>query len=1058
MNNQRYGQSNTQENLKSINQHNQQYQLNAILTDKEHKRPHKQNDELYASVRLERPPDILPTPYPKKRTTASGRQTTESSTARRSNNRNNPEPFNLNIGQPQTYQQQPSQMIQPIQQQFPQSEQQQPMNQQNQSQMLQPDIMMDTDLPIEKRKSSQPKKPRTKKPAPDIKYDIVSDVLKHKADIEIGDLITVAPSLRKKLVDKCKPRRKPVKQQSEQSQQPQQLQQQPERTVAFIEDDEISTTAAYTTVAIGDMNVKTLVDCGAAKTCMSKALADALGLEIDASSESVFTLGNGSKQPALGMIYDVPIEVKENMIIPCTIEVLPSCPAHLILGNNWLNRAKAKIDFQTATLKVVYKNKKANLSIHFIRRSKELPKMTTFHQNYQEPISLTNSYSSKKVHFEEESDSQSDTEEEEEESESEEASEEEYEEEEEEHPLLVLEDDTKEEVIITNTKETYTIQAAKTGVMIQAKSSKMISFSKPEKESTNWIYYFDITNPKLNYALGYFDPCSSLIVNKRTIEIRFYNRTNKDIYISPKEELGVLEKFNLCKDTVLSAYKLEPSSEMCTMEYDKVQLIKAEEHEQNMLETELYNKLEVTNLPSDIQLRFRKLLNKYKHIFDWDNNTMGHTTLIQHRIIIDKDTLPISHRPYRMSPMEAEYLQKELDKYCRLGIITPSNSPWAAPVILVKKKNGEYRMVIDYRKLNAVTKKDSYPLPRIDDLLDTLGKAKVFSALDMRSGFHQVPLAEDSKELTAFTTKYGTYHYNMLPMGLVNSPATFQRLIDLCFRSLINKCLVAYIDDLNVYSNNYYEHLQHLKQVFDCIDTANLKLNPEKCFFFKDHLKFLGYIVTKEGIQTDPAKIQKIIDYPIPKTVTQVRSFLGIASYYRRFIKNFAAIARPLHEQTKTKKKVPWTMKTTESFNQLKKLLTTAPVLARPDFSKEFILVTDASKLGLGCVLTQLDDDGKEHPIIFASRGLRSGEPNYAPTKLECLAIVWAVKMFRPYLLGKKFTIITDHSALTGLLKTSNPTGIIARWIIILTEYEFEIKYRPGRINESADFLSRLGY
>ncbi|WP_461043540.1 hypothetical protein, partial [Streptomyces sundarbansensis] len=184
-------------------------------------------------------------------------------------------------------QQQPSQMIQPIQQQFPQPEQQQPMNQQNQSQMLQPDIMMDTDLPIEKRKSSQPKKPRTKKPAPDIKYDIVSDVLKHKADIEIGDLITVAPSLRKKLVDKCKPRRKPVKQQSEQSQQ---LQQQPERTVAFIEDDEISTTAAYTTVAIGDMNVKTLVDCGAAKTCMSKALADALGLEIDASSESVFTL------------------------------------------------------------------------------------------------------------------------------------------------------------------------------------------------------------------------------------------------------------------------------------------------------------------------------------------------------------------------------------------------------------------------------------------------------------------------------------------------------------------------------------------------------------------------------------------------------------------------------------------------------------------------------------------------------------------------------------------------------------------------------------------------
>ncbi|KAG0777229.1 hypothetical protein G6F21_013409 [Rhizopus arrhizus] len=269
-------------------------------------------------------------------------------------------------------------------------------------------------------------------------------------------------------------------------------------------------------------------------------------------------------------------------------------------------------------------------------------------------------------------------------------------------------------------------------------------------------------------------------------------------------------------------------------------------------------------------------------------------------------------------------------------------------------------MVIDYRKLNTVTKKDSYPLPRIDDLLDTLGKAKIFSALDMRAGFHQVPVEESSKEYTAFTTKFGTYHYNMLPMGLVNSPATFQRLIDLCFRPLLNKCLVAYIDDLNVYSQNPYEHLEHLRQVFECIDVANLKLNPEKCIFFKKDLKFLGYIVTKEGIQTDPSKIQKI-----------------------KIHQELCFNRRPLHELTKTKKKVPWTDKATRAFEQLKKLLTTAPVLARPDFNKQFILVTDASKLGLGCILTQLDKEGREHPIIFASRGLKSGEVNYAPTKKE---------------------------------------------------------------------------
>ncbi|EIE80571.1 hypothetical protein RO3G_05276 [Rhizopus delemar RA 99-880] len=426
------------------------------------------------------------------------------------------------------------------------------------------------------------------------------------------------------------------------------------------------------------------------------------------------------------------------------------------------------------------------------------------------------------------------------------------------------------------------------------------------------------------------------------------------------------------------------------------------------LEKHLFSKLEVGEVDKKIIIELRRLLNKYKEIFDWENDAIGHTKLLKHKIIIEDNAHPISHRPYRINPIEAEYLQKELDKYCKLGVIAPSNSPWAAPVILVKKKNGDYRMVIDYRKLNAITKKDAYPLPRIDDLLDTLGKAKIFSALDMRAGFHQVPLEQDN--------------------------------------------------DLNVYSLDHHQHLNHLEQVFQCILAANLKLNPEKCFFFKDHLKFLVYMVTKDGIQTDPSKIEKIVNYPIPKSITQVRAFLGLASYYRRFIKNFAAIARPLHDQTKTSKNIPWTQKTTDSFEKLKQLLTTAPVLARPDFNKPFLLVTDASKAGLGCILTQLDENGHEHPIVFASRALKTNEANYAATKLECLAVIWAVKQFRPYLLGQKFTIITDHSALNELLKASNPTGIIARWITILTEYEFEIKYRPGRVNESADFLSRLGY
>ena len=899
---------------------------------------------------------------------------------------------------------------------------------------------MDTELPIEENKTPTSKKPRAKRTSPKIDYNIGDDVLNQKANISVRDLITVSPAMRRELNKECRPRRNMHNVQA----------------MALIEDEEYNTTAVYSKIRIGDKGIKALIDCGAAKTCMSKALAEALELEIDAPSESVFTLGNGTKQPALGLIYDVPIEVEENIFIPCTIEVLPSCPTHLIIGNNWLNRAKAKIDFNSSTLKVSYKNKKAELEISFLRKNTPIPKMTSQTQNYHKPISLTNS-KERHVHFKEghEKDSSEEEYDTSESSTEEENSTDDDSHQEEPESLLVLENDVKQDTTFINQKENCKIHASSHGMIIPANSSSTIFIHKDKEEmqnTRNYIYHFEKTTPKLKDTSGFFDQNAELIVNRKSIKIHLYNRTSNDVLFEPHEEIGTLEKFDLRKENV-QAYQPNETHDLFV-----VQETDPDPDKNSPLNEELFKMLEVGKIKEELKHELRILLNRYQTIFDWDNTTIGHTNLLNHRIVIQENTLPISHRPYRLSPIEAEYLQKEIEKYCKLGVITPSNSPWAAPVILVKKKNGEYRMVIDYRKLNAVTKKDSYPLPRIDDLLDTLGKAKIFSALDMRAGFHQVPMNDDSKELTAFTTKFGTYHYNTLPMGLVNSPATFQRLIDLCFRPLINKCLVAYIDDLNIYSHNQFEHLEHLEQVFSCIQIANLKLNPEKCFFFKDHLKFLGYIITENGIQTDPAKVKKIQDYPKPTTITQVRGFLGLASYYRRFIKNFAAIARPLHDQTKTTKKIPWTQETTDSFEHLKKLLTTAPILVRPNFKKPFILVTDASKLGLGCILTQLDENGYEHPIIYASRSLKSNESNYASTKLECLAVIWAVKLFRPYLLGQKFSIITDHSALNGLLKSTNPTGIIARWITILSEYEYEIKYRPGRVNESADFLSRLGY
>lgn len=295
-------------------------------------------------------------------------------------------------------------------------------------------------------------------------------------------------------------------------------------------------------------------------------------------------------------------------------------------------------------------------------------------------------------------------------------------------------------------------------------------------------------------------------------------------------------------------------------------------------------------------------------------------------------------------------------------------------------------------------------------------------------------------------------------MGLCNSPSSFQRLVDIAFRPLINKFLVCYIDDLNIYSNNHEEHLEHIRRVFECCRVAQLTFNPSKCKFFKTSLKFLGYIVTSEGLKTDPVKLEKIANLPLPKTITDVRSFIGICSYYRRFVPNFAAIARPLHEQTKKENKKPWSEETTLAFETLKKALITAPVLMRPDFSKEFVLVTDASIKGLSCILTQLDDKGCEHPIAYLSRAVNKEEANYGISKLECLAVIFGVKACRPYLLGNHFTIITDHSAIKGLLNTKNPSRILMRWINLLSEYRYTVKYRPGRVNESADFLSRLGY
>jgi hypothetical protein len=390
------------------------------------------------------------------------------------------------------------------------------------------------------------------------------------------------------------------------------------------------------------------------------------------------------------------------------------------------------------------------------------------------------------------------------------------------------------------------------------------------------------------------------------------------------------------------------------------------------------------------------------------------------------------------------------------NIISPSDSPWSAPVVVAKKKDGKFRFCVDYRQLNKVTIKDNFPLPRIDDLLDTFGDAKYFSTLDLTCGYWHVEVKPEDRKKTAFITDEGLYEFNVMPFGLTNGPATFQQLVNQIFRPHIKKILVVYLDDTNVFSKTFEAHLQHLRITFDIIRKSGLKLQPNKCHFGKTSLSFLGHVIGKNGIQPDPAKISAVQDFPKPNNLKVLRGFLGLASYYRRFVKDFAKIAAPLHYLMRKEQPFYWNDECQQAFEQLKQKLVSPPILIYPNFDKPFILFTDVSSFGLGAVLAQKDNDGKEHVVAYASRRTDQNERNYYATELECLAVVWAIQQFRPYLQSNvPFTIITDHSALKGLFNKPQLSGRLARWVMTLRDYNYNIEHRKGRLHSNVDPLSR---
>lgn len=472
--------------------------------------------------------------------------------------------------------------------------------------------------------------------------------------------------------------------------------------------------------------------------------------------------------------------------------------------------------------------------------------------------------------------------------------------------------------------------------------------------------------------------------------------------------------------------------------------------------------LQGDGLAPEEQARLESLLKKWSSVFAAHEDDFGRTSMVQHQIPTG-DAPPIRERHRPVPPSLYAELRGLLRGMLENGVVRESSSPWAAPVVLVRKKDGSWRFCVDYRKLNQVTHKDAFPLPRIEESLTTLKKAAFYSTLDLACGYWQVEVDPRDQEKTAFVTPLGLYQFERMPFGLCNAPATFQRLMQRCLGDQVNDFLLIYLDDVIVFSPSFASHLGHLEQVFQRLQTHGLKLQPQKCRLFQREVRYLGHVVSHRGVATDPEKTAAVRDWPIPSNVKQVRSFLGFAGYYRRFIPGFSRIATPLHrllEGTAGVKSSPiqWSEACQAAFDRLKQALLEAPVLAYADFSLPFRVYVDASLEGLGAVLSQVQE-GHERVIAYASRSLHPAErndKNYSSFKLELLGLKWAItEKFKDYLWGAEVEIFTDNNPLVHL-DTANLGATEQRWAAQLANFKYKIKYRPGSRNGNADALSRL--
>lgn len=592
----------------------------------------------------------------------------------------------------------------------------------------------------------------------------------------------------------------------------------------------------------------------------------------------------------------------------------------------------------------------------------------------------------------------------------------------------------------------------KQAVRIPGGVMKLVAGTCPEKFTRQSALF---EQPESGLPAGLLvSPCLLQVV-RGTVYVPVVNVGTTEILLYPRTSLGVL---NTAQVVSLPPGVTEESSTLATVS----------SHALAPSVSDRLESIDLSELSEQEKANVNSLIRKYQSVFSTHEGDLGCTNLLSHDIpLLDK--VPVRQRYRRIPPSEYEEVKTHLNQLLESRVIRESCSPYASPIVLVRKKDGNLRLCVDYRLLNSKTRRDAFPLPRIEESLDALSGACWFSTIDLASGYNQVPMTEQDRPKTAFCTPFGLFEFNRMPFGLCNAPSTFQRLMQRMFGKEQGQSLLLYLDDIIIFSSSVEQHLQRLELVFDRLQKEGLKAKLEKCAFFRREVDYLGHVITSQGVSTDPKKIEAVSKWQRPRHVSELRSFLGFASYYRRFVEGFAKLAGPLHKlvaelaSTKSKKGpgltlgAAWTPQCEASFEALKSKLVSSPVLVYADFTRPFILETDASYSGLGAVLSQETDNGVK-PIAYASRGLRPTErnmSNYSSMKLEFLALKWAMtEKFREYLLGHKCLVYTDNNPLS-YLQSAKLGATEQRWAAQLADFDFTIKYRSGRSNRNADALSR---